>query len=198
MDQSTRTSARLHPLLWVAGVAVILLSLTGIAAMTGLLPRSNAPDAAPAATAKPGPVGSGGAADAVPTPNRPPVSARGDAAPAAGKAAPCAQCGVIEAIRQVTREGQGTGLGAIAGGVVGGVVGNQVGKGDGNTLATIAGAVGGGVIGNELEKKQRQTVAYRIVVRLDDGASKVVTANALPPWRVGDRVRLVNGEIAPL
>ncbi|MCX7150132.1 MAG: glycine zipper 2TM domain-containing protein [Rhodocyclales bacterium] len=37
------SSSSLHPLLWVAGVSVTLLSLAGIASLTGLLPTKTAP-----------------------------------------------------------------------------------------------------------------------------------------------------------
>jgi outer membrane lipoprotein SlyB len=108
---------------------------------------------------------------------------------------PCSNCGVISGIRQIAREGQGTGLGAVAGGVLGGVLGNNVGNGSGRTLATIAGAVGGGFLGNKVEKYQRESVAYQISVRMEDGTTQVIEASSTPPWRTGDQVKLVNGTI---
>jgi len=39
----TPSSSSLHPLLWIAGISVTLLSLAGIAALTGLLPARTAP-----------------------------------------------------------------------------------------------------------------------------------------------------------
>jgi hypothetical protein len=40
-------------------------------------------------------------------------------------------------------------------------------------------------------------VAYRITVRFDDGRTQVIERHELPPWRVGDPVRLENGAITP-
>lgn len=108
---------------------------------------------------------------------------------------PCTNCGVISGIRQIAQEGQGTGLGVVAGGVLGGLLGNQVGNGKGRTLATIAGAVGGGYVGNRVEKSQRETVAYQISVRMEDGTDQVIESSSAPSWRTGDRVKLVNGSI---
>jgi outer membrane lipoprotein SlyB len=108
---------------------------------------------------------------------------------------PCSNCGVISGIRQVAQEGQGTGLGVVAGGVLGGLLGNQVGNGKGRTLATIAGAVGGGYVGNRVEKSQRETVAYQISVRMEDGTDQVIESSSAPAWRTGDHVKLVNGAI---
>lgn len=242
MENNTTAPTSLHPVLWIAGIAVTLLSLVGIASLTGLLPAKSAPPppqppvvaaaavpppapvTAPAATAAPpvaavpaamqpavaatrhktakrkmepdnapGPIaalpppaGAGVPPDYVPPPT---------AATALPVAPPCHNCGVIADIRQITHEGQGTGLGAIAGGVFGGALGNNVGGGSGRTLATIAGAVGGGLLGNTIEKSQRQTVSYQISVRMEDGTTQILDAGSMPSWRIGDQVKLINGGI---
>lgn len=118
-------------------------------------------------------------------------------APAA-QPAYCRDCGTVESVREVKHEAQGTGLGAVAGTLLGGVVGNQMGKGNGNTAMTVLGAVGGAFAGNEVEKNVRGTKQYEIVVRLDDGGSRVLTQPQAPIWHSGDRVRIVNGAVAPL
>lgn len=122
--------------------------------------------------------------------SEPPPPPRAAAAPIT-----CATCGVIESIRVVEREGQGTGLGVVAGGVVGALLGHQVGGGTGKDLATIAGAVGGGYAGNQVEKNVRKTKAYEITVRLEDGTSQIITQQAEPGFRPGDRVKLVDGNL---
>ncbi|HTH40408.1 MAG TPA: glycine zipper 2TM domain-containing protein [Rhodocyclaceae bacterium] len=109
----------------------------------------------------------------------------------------CRECGTIESVRAVTREGEGSGLGAVAGGVVGGALGNGVGQGTGRDLATIAGAIGGAVLGNKIEKNQRQTVSYQTVVRFEDGNSQTFTTDRETAWRPGDRVKVINGQIVP-
>ena len=49
MNTPAAAKAGLHPVIWIAAIAVILFSLVGIAAMTGLLPGTKTPETAPAA-----------------------------------------------------------------------------------------------------------------------------------------------------
>ncbi|MBW8830035.1 MAG: glycine zipper 2TM domain-containing protein [Burkholderiales bacterium] len=95
-------------------------------------------------------------------------------------AAVCAHCGVIEAVREVTVKGQGTGLGAVAGGVLGGAVGNQMGKGNGRAVMTVLGAIGGGFAGNEVEKRTRSEQIYEVRVRMDDGQVRTFQQKSAP------------------
>ena len=94
--------------------------------------------------------------------------------------------------------GSGVGIGTIAGAVVGGVLGNQVGSGTGRTVATVAGAAGGAYVGHELENRQQQRTAdvYRFTIRMDSGSYQTLTQNTNTGFRVGDRVRIVNGVLA--
>ena len=91
--------------------------------------------------------------------------------------------------------GEGTGLGAAGGAIVGGILGNQVGAGRGRDLATVVGAVGGAVGGNQVEKSMKSSKSYEIVVRMEDGTTRVIQQTAAPAWRLGDRVRVVDGVI---
>jgi outer membrane lipoprotein SlyB len=103
--------------------------------------------------------------------------------------------GTIDSI-QVTRvAGSGTsGGGAIVGGVLGALVGNQVGSGNGRTAATVAGAAGGAYVGNQMEAN-RQSDAYQINVRLDNGGYQSVVQDSVIDLRVGQRVRIVDGRV---
>jgi outer membrane lipoprotein SlyB len=83
----------------------------------------------------------------------------------------------------------------VTGAVLGGVLGNQVGGGNGRKLATVAGAVGGGYAGNEVEKRARGTTTYQVRVRMDNGSVRSFPHSAQPHWSVGDRVRVVNGQL---
>ena len=142
-DQS-RVS-RIHPLIAVAAGAVILVSLLGAAAMTGILPTSNAkvPDSVAVTAPADAHTSLQNAASQKPTTHKTTTQvASNSTAPAQPAAAPAAPAQKNSAV--------GIGIGA----VVGGLLGNQVGSGDGKTLATIAGAVGGGYVGNEIAKKQ--------------------------------------------
>lgn len=108
----------------------------------------------------------------------------------------CRDCGTIESVREIAKEGEGSGLGAVAGGVLGGVLGNQVGNGRGRDVATVAGAIGGAFAGHQIEKSQKKVVDYQITVRLEDGTTRVFHQDTAPAWRSGDRVRIENGTLA--
>jgi len=102
----------------------------------------------------------------------------------------------VEVLRS-SESGRGSGLGAVIGGVAGAVVGSQIGGGSGRTAATVVGAVGGAVAGNAIEKNQNTTVreTYRISIRLDNGSTRAYDVPAYGDLRIGDRVRIENGQI---
>jgi outer membrane lipoprotein SlyB len=180
MEQARRP---LHPLTWIAGIAMIVFSAVGIGAFMGWIPTSmgGSDDKAALATQAANP----------PEPAR----AKARAAPARVASSKCADCGVVESVREVDVKGQGSGLGAVGGAVVGGVLGNQVGGGRGKDVMTVVGAVGGAVAGNEVEKRVKSTKSYEITVRFDDGSSRAISEANAPSWSAGDRVRVVNGVI---
>jgi outer membrane lipoprotein SlyB len=107
----------------------------------------------------------------------------------------CGNCGNIESIRQIKTRAQGSGVGAAGGAILGGLLGNQLGGGHGRQLATVAGAVGGAVVGNQVEGNMKADVSYEIRVRLDDGSLRTFLQHSVPPWRTGDRVRIVKGSL---
>jgi outer membrane lipoprotein SlyB len=107
----------------------------------------------------------------------------------------CGNCGNIESIRQIKTRAQGSGVGAAGGAILGGLLGNQLGGGHGRQLATVAGAVGGAVVGNQVEGNMKADVSYEIRVRLDDGTLRTFHQHSVPPWRTGDRVRIVKGAL---
>ena len=124
----------------------------------------------------------------------------GTASPSSGSTgAAYAGNGVVQSIELVRQAntgigGSGVSAGAIVGAVVGGLVGNQVGGGTGKTAATVVGAAGGAYAGHELEKRnQPQADAYKLSIRMNDGAYQSVTQTAIANIRVGDRVRIENG-----
>jgi len=185
----TRSSKSPHPLIWVAAIALIVFSVAGVAALMGWIPTSMGKPVDDAALAKldkprasPGKTATSKAAPAV--------------VPAAQRvAAVCAECGVVESVRQIDSKGEGSGIGAAGGAVVGGVLGNQVGGGDGKKIMTVVGAVGGAVAGNEVEKRVKSITSYEITVRFDDGSSRVISEANTTAWRAGDKVKVINGVI---
>ena len=97
------------------------------------------------------------------------------APPAAQVAKPiCANCGTVESVTPIQREGTGSGGGAVAGGVLGALVGNQFGGGQGKDLSTILGAIGGGIAGNAVEKKMKKETVYQVQVRMEDGSLRTL------------------------
>lgn len=217
--------AGLHPIIWIAAIAVILFSLVGIAAMTGLFSgKSSTPEAelpppvaaveppppplvqepAPAQPAAPAskPVEKKTPKPAVKQASSAPKSSSdGSSATYSSKPAPpppCPDCATITAITPIKQEGEGTGLGAIAGGVLGGVIGNQIGGGSGRDVARIAGIAGGAYAGHQVEKSQRSSTAYDIRVRFsEDGSTQTLREAGEPVWQVGDKVRVVGGKLVP-
>ena len=107
----------------------------------------------------------------------------------------CASCGTVESVSTVQREAKPSGVGVVAGGVLGAIVGNQIGKGSGRAVATVAGAVGGGWAGNAIEKNMKNTTAYQVHVRMEDGSMK--TIEQASPAAVGARVTVEGGTLHP-
>lgn len=185
--QVIKTGKSLHPLAWIAGIAVSLFCVAGVAAIMGWIPTSigGAGDGVADRSVK------NSAQPAVAKAKAPPVQTAGNT-PAFAK---CEACGVVESVREIATSGEGSGLGAAGGAVVGGLLGHQVGGGSGKQIATVVGAVGGAVAGNEVEKRVKSSKTYDITVRLEDGSARVINETSPPSWRNGDRVRIVDGAI---
>ena len=103
----------------------------------------------------------------------------------------------IEVFQAQQQPAQGSGLGAILGGVAGAVVGHQFGGGSGRDVATVAGALGGAVAGNAIEKNRNPSVgqAYRVTVQMDNGGARAYDMPSTGELRIGDRVRVQNGQL---
>lgn len=91
------------------------------------------------------------------------------------------------------------GIGAVIGGVAGAVVGSQIGAGGGRTAATVIGAVGGAVAGNAIEKSRAANTSagesYRVSVQMDNGLMRAYDMSSYGDLRIGDRVRIENGQL---
>jgi outer membrane lipoprotein SlyB len=217
------TTRSLHPIQWVAAVAVTLFAITGIGAITGLIPTSKSAETSAMQTPVEQPIAAAplvppvpSVADATPPQpapkvvvkhaapvvhHRPTQIARADTERTVTPPPPpviCDDCGRIESVQRIEHEGQGSGAGAVAGGVLGGVLGHNVGDGNGRKVATIAGLIGGAMLGNHVEKAQKKTFDYQTTVRFEDGTSRVFNSGNEPSWQDGQRVRLVNGELRPI
>ncbi len=125
--------------------------------------------------------------------NRPVVVAQ--AQPQPPRPVACADCGTVEAVTAVQRQGEvngvnvgntTVGIGTVAGGVVGGLLGNQVGGGSGKTAMTVLGAAGGAFAGNQIEKNMKKVTVYQVRVRMNDGSTRNVEVSSSIP--VGSKV----------
>jgi outer membrane lipoprotein SlyB len=196
--------ALLYPTLLIAGIVVIIVSMLGIAVMTGVLPQAQSQSveerAAGGSEAKT--AANSSANSLAKSPGSKTASANSFAKNSTNKTAPppavaaarCTDCGVVDSVRAVEVKGDGSGLGAVAGGVLGGVLGHQVGGGNGRTAMTVVGAGAGAYAGNEVEKNMKKNVSYEIRVRMDDNSYRTFHA-AHADVGVGQRVKVRDGQL---
>jgi outer membrane lipoprotein SlyB len=197
MPLASASKTRAHPMLIIASASLVLVCLTGTAALMGWLPSSvgaganaNGPllDSPALSAVAPAPAPAKHVA-ATPAAYRP-----AHAAPVRRALAPvCQSCGVVESVREVAVRGDGSGLGAAGGAVVGGLLGNQVGGGHGKQAMTVVGAIGGALAGNQIEKRVRTARSYETTVRMDGGSYRTMTQTSEPAWHDGDHVNIVDG-----
>ncbi|GAC1427355.1 MAG: hypothetical protein NVSMB6_27550 [Burkholderiaceae bacterium] len=107
----------------------------------------------------------------------------------------CSSCGVVEAVNQIDVKGDGGYLGTIGGGLAGALLGSQVGNGNGRTAAEIAAALGGAYAGHEVQTNLRKSSHYEILVRLENGGTQTVSSAVDPGYRIGDKVRITDGQL---
>ncbi|HEY9446842.1 MAG TPA: hypothetical protein VIQ62_07180, partial [Burkholderiales bacterium] len=102
--------------------------------------------------------------------------------------AACGDCGIVESIRSLQRQVEGTMPSAV------GVPGAQI---DGRTAATPGDARSGVVADNEMErnKSMNTSVTYQVRVRMSDGARRNVYQATEPRVAVGQRVRVSDGQL---
>lgn len=86
--------------------------------------------------------------------------------------APCFDCGTVESVRAVINTGKGIGI-SIA---------------DEHTDSS----------SRPFDAGDARILRHEIVVRLDDGAVRIVSAQSQPAWHAGERVRLVHGAVVPM
>ncbi|MDB5761741.1 MAG: glycine zipper protein [Herminiimonas sp.] len=164
--EMTQNTNRIHPLMAGAAASVMLVSLVGVAAITGILPTSHSTAAPSVATIQPAPVS---AQYIAPVPVAAPVQTAQEAPivhhrtvvhhryvtdtrpVTVAQAEPQRSYAPAPVYQQPVAQNSPIGIGV--GAVLGGLLGNQVGGGNGKTLATIAGAVGGGYVGNEVANR---------------------------------------------
>ena len=126
--------------------------------------------------------------------------------PVSVEAAACPECGTVRVVREVSRSrpmprvGTATdprvSLGYVTGPGSTLPVGPMISRRWG---ASADGGVSVGALGSKAMIEQYSDVTYEVIVRLDAGGYTRVEGESLYDLRVGDRVRVVNGqlELAP-
>lgn len=196
--EATLTPKRIHPLIATATIAVAMVSLVGIAAMTGLLPTSRA-EAAPSAAAVTTMTDATHQSAVASTMNSAPSTSQAlplSAPPivptAVAQATICNNCGQVEAIRAILQTPRFSGVGA--GALLGGILGHQIGHRNGNMLATVAAADVGGYVGNEVDKRSHTISSNVVDVRMQNGKLRSFQ-QPTGKWQVGDLVRVEDGHL---
>jgi outer membrane lipoprotein SlyB len=104
--------------------------------------------------------------------------------------------GRVRSIEVIPVAARSSGGGAVLGAILGGVIGHQIGGGTGKALATGAGAIGGAVAGNAIEMhNKRDDEIFRVSVRFDNGSVRSFDFQRIDDLRVGDHVKLEDGQI---
>lgn len=111
--------------------------------------------------------------------------------------ASCASCGVVEIVRVVEpRRGGSAGAteGRLApeGRLSESVLGYRMGGGGGEGFVLLLGAMAGA------SSAARARQVYEVDVRMEDGAVRTFRQALEPSWRLGDRVRVIQGRIIGL
>lgn len=110
---------------------------------------------------------------------------------------PCASCGVVEIVRVVEhrrRDLTAAAQGRLApeGRLAESVLGYRMGGGGGEGFVVLLGAMAGA------SPAKRARLVYEVDVRLEDGSVRTFRQPVEPPWRLGDRVRVIQGRIIGL
>jgi outer membrane lipoprotein SlyB len=198
MGSLSRKGGLLYPMLVIAAITVIVFSVTGIATMMGWMPAAlSGKEPAPAAVG-----GTASESDTRSMTTAPRPAATNQRGPGTvpsvvtRAAAACGECGIVESIRAVETQGQGSLLGAAGGAIVGGLLGSQLGHGRGRAVTTVAGAGAGAYAGNEIEKHMTRSVRYQVRVRMENGTARTFYRATPPELGVGQKVRITEKGLA--
>jgi uncharacterized protein YcfJ len=125
-----------------------------------------------------------------PAPARTPAPAP---APRAALPAACIDCAVVVSIHEVRARDSPDPVGAVIGAVLGALLGDHVAERDSRHAARIAGALGGALIGHEIQRSGTSRRQYDVVLRRADGATQRRRYEGVPPFKVGDTVKVGPG-----
>lgn len=104
------------------------------------------------------------------------------------------QMATVAGVRDIKIEGTKTAIGAGAGTVIGSIAGASSNHGRaGSAIASVLGAVVGGMAGAGIEEGITRQAGLEITIKYDDGKMVAVVQGNDEKFKVGDRVRVVNG-----
>jgi hypothetical protein len=113
--------------------------------------------------------------------------------PATSARSACNICGVVEQVRVLENPGPGTESGTVEGGLAGPAAGYQMASRRGEGLLILLSALSAGMSGSA--GGGAPAGIYETEVRLEDGSIRVLRDSRAPPWKPGDRVKVIKGRI---
>jgi len=114
----------------------------------------------------------------------------------APKAPEFSGAGTVQSIREVREPTTlATVAGALGGALIGGVAGAGIGSGSGQAAAASVLSVAGGTGGAALAQWLGMRTRYEVLVRFEDGIDRAFTLDAMPGFKPGATVRMVNGAL---
>jgi outer membrane lipoprotein SlyB len=104
--------------------------------------------------------------------------------------------GTAQSIREIREPNTlATVAGALGGALIGGVAGAGIGGGSGQAAAASVLSVAGGTGGAALAQWLGMRTRYEVLVRFEDGIDRAFTLDAMPGFKPGATVRVVDGAL---
>jgi len=164
MQAHIKTPARVAR--WIAGIAICLLAASGAAAIIGWIPPSysGTPDNRASLEDGAAPSGSGVGRAQAAVAQTPTTSKRRNRAS-------CAECGVIESMRQIESSGDAIG----------------------QSTATVAASVAGRKPARAIVANVSTVKRYEFTVRFRDGSNRIFNDTSPRDWPLGSKVIVIGG-----
>jgi hypothetical protein len=214
-DNRTTQPRRLHPLIAAAAGAVIVASLAGTAAVTGLFSKASGTGAQtdqtqaaqvtaqqqgqPPVVDSAAPVNGAAQqpqlAQQQPQPAPQQLQRAAPPEPAPAPAPPQQQLAQQQQAQAAPQYAQQPTPQPAYCSTCGTVVAISAVHQEGRTAMTLLGALGGGLAGNSVEKHIRSSTSYSVRVRMENGKMRYFTYHEAPPFQQGQHVRVENSTL---
>jgi outer membrane lipoprotein SlyB len=110
--------------------------------------------------------------------------------------APFSGAGTVQSIREIREPSTlATLTGAIGGAALGGALGANIGSGSGQVAAASMLSVASGTLGAMAARLLGSRTRYEVWARFEDGIDRAYLLDTAPPFRPGDRVRVLDGRL---